>query len=340
MTDKIFPDDYYKYDDFNYRKYIKQIYKDLDNGYVENPRNLLEKYIGKKYSKVFICGMGGSGIASDLLKIYLEEEVDITTVKDYKLPINASKEDLIIISSYSGNTEEAISCYREARRINANILIICSGGKLDNYAEQTNTPLIRLPQGYQPRAALAYCFSLFLRIFEELGIIKNKEKEVDEVTSYLSKQNFEKVAMDLSEKLLDKTPLIYTTTKHEAIGYRWKTQINENAKTLAFNSLIPELNHNELNGYENTNTNFHVIFLTFTDDFYRNKKRIQVTKKHITKKGVTATELEIKGNKLIKIFSALTLGDWISYYLALRLETNPWPVDLIEDFKKDLGPFV
>ncbi len=340
MAKKSFPEDYYEYDNFNYKKYIKQVPKDLSHGYVENPRNLLERIRGKEYKKVVMCGMGGSGIASDLLSLYLEEELEIISVKDYKLPSTVSDKDLVIISSYSGNTEEAISCYREARRLNATTLIVCSGGKLASYADQTNTPLIKLPQGYQPRAALAYSFTLFLRIFEELSLIKKKEKDVEEVVNYLGKQSFEKVAIDLSEKLVNKTPLIYTSTKYSPIGFRWKTQINENAKVLSFNSIIPELNHNEINGYVNTREGFHVIFLTFTNDFYRNKKRTEVTKKKITRRGITSTELEIKGNNLVNIFSAILLGDWLSYYLALRLETNPWPVDFIEDFKKDLGPFV
>ena len=111
------------------------------------------------------------------------------------------------------------------------------------------------------------------------------------------------------------------------------------SKIPAFSASLPELNHNELNGYVNASKDFHVFFLVFDDDFSRIKKRATITKELITSKGITATELEIKGGFLPKIFSSLLLGDWISYYTALKKGIDPTPVDIIEDFKRSMGPF-
>ena len=328
----------YKKDSLNYKKFLKNLKDDIRKGYQENPRNILEN-IKRDFNKVIVCGMGGSGIAADVLKIYLEE-TPIDVVKDYKLPLTVNKKDLVIISSYSGNTEEAISCFRDARRKELQSVILTSGGKLTETGLQTNTPVLKLPLGYPPRATLGYTFSYLIRILEELGIIKSKEKEIGGLIEYLSKKHLEKLAIDLSEKVVGKTPLIYASPKYYPIAYRWKTQFNENSKIHAFSSEIPELNHNELEGYNSGDKKYHVFLLVFDDDFSRIKKRTTITKEQISTKGVTATELEIKGNILAKIFSSILLGDWISYYTALKLGVDPTPVDFIEDFKKKMGPFV
>ncbi len=340
MSKEVFPDDYYKYDVSNFKRYLKGFKDDIRKAYDYNPRNFLNDIDRKSIRRVLVCGMGGSGIAADLLGVYLDGEVEIITVRDYNLPSSATSNDLVIISSYSGNTEEAISCYRSARRTGCQTVFLSSGGKLQSTSESTNLPFIKMPEGYQPRCALPYSFFQTLRILEELALVKSKEKEVKSVIDYFNKNSLEKVGLDLSEKLDGKTPLIYTSLKYYPVAFRWKTQFNENAKTLAFANYLSEMNHNELHGFVNLNSNYHAIFLTFDDDFSRIKKRIDVSKQVITKHDVTATELDIKGSLLVKLMSSVLLGDWVSYYTALRLKTDPTPVDVIERFKKDLGPFV
>ena len=332
-----FPNSHYKFDKSNFKRFFA-IQNDIIQSYNSNPRNVLEDI--KKPSKVYICGMGGSAIASDMLKIYLKKELEIITIRNYHLPETINKNDLVIISSYSGNTEESINCYRTARRLGVQIIIHTSGGKLAETASQARLALIKLPTGYPPRSALASSFFLLLRLFEDLGLITKKQEEVDALVDYIQKNNFENISMNLSEKLVNKIPLIYASENYYPVAYRWKTQFNENAKIAAFSGSYPELNHNELEGFSQNKELFHVISLTFDDDFSRMKKRINNTKQALTTNGISVTELEIKGSSLNKIFSAVLLGDWVSYFLALRLEVDPYPVAVIEKFKRSLGPFI
>ena len=332
-----FPQTHYKYDPSNFKRFLST-QSDIINSYGSNPRNLLENI--KKPPKIYICGMGGSAIASDLLAMYLKEEVEIITIRDYALPPLTTKSDLVILSSYSGNTEESISCYRHARRIGCQILIHTSGGKLEDTAKQANIPIIYLSKGYPPRSALAMSFFLLLRVFEELGLVKKKKSEVDELVDYLNKTDFVALSTGLSEKLVGKVPLVYTSVSYSSVALRWKTQFNENAKTQAFSNVFPELNHNELESFKFNKDLFHVIILSFDDDISRMKKRMTNTKGALTTNGVSVTELNIKGKKLNKIFSSVLLGDWVSYLLALRLEVDPYPVEVIERFKRAMGPFI
>lgn len=338
MEETIFPDSHYIYDKANFKKAIAGASDDLRKGYQEDVRSKVNSYV-KKYKKVIMCGMGGSGICADMLKVYLAEEVEIISNKTYSLPLNIDREnDLVIISSYSGNTEEALHCYKEAKRLEVAIIAVTSGGKLKSQADLANYPVIKLPDGYQPRAALSYSFAIILKIFEELSIIKNKETQLASLIEYLSKQNTQKVAIELAQKIGSKTPLIYASSKYSQIAYRWRTQFNENSKILAFNNQIPEVNHNELNAFVNRYEKYHAIFLSYDDDFSRIKKRMKLTKDIMAASGVSVTELEVKGTLLNKIFSSIMLGDWTSYYLALLLETEPSNVKIIEKFKRDMGP--
>ena len=328
-----------KKDKKSFRKYLAHLHEDIRAAYSSNPRIHLENIKRTKDKKIFVCGMGGSGVATDLLSIYLEE-VQIIAVKNYSLPAIATDKDLVIISSYSGNTEEAISCYRSARRIGCDTLILSSGGKLRDIADKGRIPFISIPGGYPPRCAVAYMFFTILRIIEELGLIGSKKEEISELIDYLLKTDVESLAFNLSEKLEDKMPIIYSSEKYFGITARWKTQFNENAKMPAFANKFPELNHNELNGFSFYADQFYLIILSFDDDISRMKKRAKCTKQVLSKQGLNVTQLDIKGKLLNKIFSTVLLGDYLSYYTALRRSVDPTPVEVIEEFKKLMGPFI
>ena len=142
---------------------------------------------------------------------------------------------------------------------------------------------------------------------------------------------------DLADKLVDKIPLIYTSDRLKAVAIRWKSEFNENSKVQSFYNVFPELGHNEIVGYTNLKGNFYVIILKDDGDYIRVKKRMDITKAMIKKKGVYATEIGITGGSLLtRIFSAIYIGDWTSYYLALKYSTDPTPVDVIEELKNAL----
>jgi glucose/mannose-6-phosphate isomerase len=294
------------------------------------------------FNRIIICGMGGSCIPGDLLKIYLNDSnIPIETFRRYSLPNYIDKNTLVFCISYSGSTEETLSMYKEAARKGCKIVCICSGAKLEKLAETNRTPLIKVPAGLQPRAAVVYQFFPLIRVLENNGLIPSKEKEVKNLIDSLQKQNIKDLAMKLSEKLFNKIPLIYASEKFYPVAYRWKTQFNENSKVMAFSHSFSELDHNEITGYTNLKGDFYAIILTIDEDEHRMQKRIQITKDLIQKKGVPVIEINIKGNYfLTKIFSAIQIGDLASVYLAFKYYADPGDTSLIEELKEKLGPYI
>jgi len=337
------PENLEKLDPENMRQTILDTPLLAEQGYKLVEALDLNKVKGK-YSSVIITGMGGSSIAGLLLQNYLsDEKLHISIIQDYNLPIWADKHTLVMVCSYSGNTEETLSVFKDARRKECRIIAITSDGKLDEYAGVSRIPLVKLPLGFQPRAAMTIQFFAMLRLLERLRLVRSRAKEVFRLKKDLKPQlqTLEKNAILLSEKLVHKTPIIYTSKRFKAVGYRWKCQFNENSKVLAFNNVFSEMNHNELEGYENIRGEYHAILLRFDDDHRRIQKRMSLTKEIMLRKGISDTDIGIRGPSLLsKLFSAVILGDLTSYYLAMRLRTNPAEVRLIEDFKKKLGPYV
>lgn len=340
------PEDYHKFDPENMRQAILEIPMQAEQGYKLVEAFDLSKVKGK-YASIIIIGMGGSSIAGLLLQTYLfDEKLHIYVIQDYSLPNWVDKHTLVMACSYSGNTEETLSTFKEARRRGCKVIAITTGGKLEEYAKVSRTPIITLPKfptGFQPRAAMAIEFFAMLRILERLRLVESRAREVLRLKNdlKLQLQTLEKNAIVLSEKLINKTPIIYTSKRFEAVGYRWKCQFNENSKVMAFNNVFSEMNHNEIEGFENVRGDYHAILLKFDEDHRRIQKRMSLMKEIMLRKGVSDTEIGIRGPSLLsKMFSAIILGDLTSYYLALRLRTNPSEIRLIEDFKKKLGPYV
>ncbi|PIN81397.1 bifunctional phosphoglucose/phosphomannose isomerase [Candidatus Woesearchaeota archaeon CG10_big_fil_rev_8_21_14_0_10_32_9] len=340
-SEQSFPEDYYKYDTRNFKKFLDEFANDIRKGYNQSFRHQISNIKKTEGMRIIVCGMGGSGIAAMLMQTYLEDEpIDFELANSYGISGKLTSKDLVILSSYSGNTEEVISCYRQARRIGSQVIIIASGGKLEELAGMGRLPLIKLPKEYPPRAALGLMFFTLLRLLQDLAIISDKSDEVDSLTETFTGKNFNEFGVNLSEKLNGKIPIIYSSNIFYPVAYRWKTQLNENAKTLAFSNQISEMNHNELNGFENKNGIFHVVLITTDEDISRIRKRTGLVKEILQKNGVDVTELHVKGSRLNKIFTAVLAGDYTSYYLALRYGIDPYPVDTIEKFKRDLGPFI
>lgn len=292
----------------------------------------------KKIDKIIITGMGGSALPGDILKAYLSDyNIPIFVNKDYFLPEFTNSKTLVFIISYSGNTEETIQSYRNALRKGAEIVVITSNGKLGKLCNKQKVNSIIVPKGVQPRLAYGYLFFSVLGVLQNSGLIDDKTKEIQKTIDTLKKPLFKERAEELAERLVDKIPIIYSSKRLDAIAYKWKINFNENTKILAFHNVFPELNHNEINGYVNVKGNFHVLLLKDEDDYQRIKKRMSVTKRLIKSKGVPVTEIALSGScKLAKIFSAIYLGDWTSYFLALRYGTDPTPVEIVEELKKQL----
>ena len=298
--------------------------------------------------KVLVTGMGGSAIAGSLLQSYCSEKAPLLSVqvsKGYEVPGNVDKSTLVIAISYSGNTEETLSAVKSAMRKGARLVVVASGGKLKQQAEQLNKPVVEIPEGFQPRAAMPYLFVPLLNVLHGSGLIPDPSAEISASINSLraTAGNYKERARSLAEKLVGKVPLIYASDKMAGIAYRWKTQLNENAKIHAFSHVFPELNHNELVGFSKLNANYYVIILEDEADTRRIKERMRLTKEVAGSKGIPSTQIVIKGEYLLtRILSAVHIGDLASVYLAKLTGVDPEPIAIIENFKKELGkvPFV
>ncbi len=300
---------------------------------------------------VTVLGMGGSAIGGDLVRGYLSGsfELPIGVVRDYTLPQWVNRGWLVISSSYSGNTEETLSGYQEALRRGAKVIAITTGGKLGELAIKDGCPWIRIPPGYPPRAALAY--SLFPTLLVLSRLFGLGDQETNGVADHLrglrekyrpESPTEENLAKKVATKLYGRLPLIYSAPgPFEAVATRWKGQLAENAKTLSFTNLFPELNHNEVVGWEvggGVKEKAISLFLQDVDYHPRILSRMELTAEMMENDGVEVLKLKGVGRNLLqRVLSLIHLGDWVSLYLALLEGIDPTPVKRIDWFKGRLA---
>jgi glucose/mannose-6-phosphate isomerase len=302
---------------------------------------------------ITLAGMGGSAIGGDLARSYLASELKIPfwVCRNYNLPEFVNEKSLVFVSSYSGNTEETLSAYQEAKRRKAKIIAITSGGKLLEESKNFNYPFILLPKGFPPRAALGYSFTPILVTLSRSGLVSDKMEELEKASKFLEenrneysleRKTGENPAKTLAVNLFQKIPIIYSSTDYfDAVGYRWKGQLCENSKILAFNNYFPEFNHNELVGWkvlEHIRDRVVVIILQDKEDHPRIQRRMQIVKEIIEKEKVKVIEIKSEGeNLLCRIFSLIQLGDFTSFYLAILNQVDPTPVKVIDLLKNKLA---
>ncbi|MCM8782983.1 MAG: bifunctional phosphoglucose/phosphomannose isomerase [Candidatus Omnitrophica bacterium] len=307
----------------------------------------------KDFNKVVFLGMGGSAIGGEFIKSYLYNEIDvpILVLREYDLAQFIDKYSLVFVLSYSGDTEETLSAYDQAKRRDSTIIAISSGGRLKDICLNDGTTFIPIPSGFPPRAALGYLGILPLGILERLGMIKKREYEYEEMFSVLEElkkrslhpmiAKSQNIAKYIAYKIYQKLPLIYTASLNfEVVAMRFRAQINENAKSLALSNLFPEMNHNEIQGFINLKNVFkHLVAIFLKDNQLhpRVKKRIEITEQILRDKGVPVFEIFSLGRYLLtRIFSLIYIGDFISFYLALLYKTDPTPVETISYLKERL----
>ncbi|MFH1838423.1 MAG: bifunctional phosphoglucose/phosphomannose isomerase [Candidatus Kuenenbacteria bacterium] len=331
-----------KYDNSNMRGMILNSYKQFETGIKIAEQIKIKK---RKYDKIIISGMGGSAWPGGIIRTYLdlkkEIKIPIIVNRIYSLPNQTTKNSLIFISSYSGNTEEALSVYKEALKKKLLIVGFCVGKKLEKMCLKDKIPFVKYPDdgpNFQPRFATGYTFSSMLTVLANLGIIKNQSKDILSFKKYLEKiiPVLEEQGKNLAQKLFNKIPIIYASDEFKTIAQIWTIKFTENSKTLAFWNYFPELNHNEMNGYANIKgKNFFTIILKSNIAHQRIIKRAEITAQMIQERGGGVVVLDMQGKNILeKIFSSIILSDWTSYYLALLNNQDPTPVEMVEEFKK------
>jgi len=286
---------------------------------------------------ITFVAMGGSMHPGFILKTYLENiqcKKQINIVRDYTIPAWVSKKGFLILVSYSGNTAETLEAYKQAYREGYQMFVIASGGKLQEAAEKNSTPFIALPKGYQPRHSMYIMMGLVFQIMQNSGIIEKHEELFQEAVRILKKPIFEDMGKQIAEKIGKKIPVIYATPKLIGAAERWKICITENAKMHSFYNVLPEMDHHEINAYATKIQEIHAIFLVDEEETRLHRQRISATKQIIKDFNYTTTEIVIKGpSYLSRLLSAMSIGDWTSYYCAQQMGVDPLKVEVVEKLK-------
>ncbi|MCS7245214.1 MAG: bifunctional phosphoglucose/phosphomannose isomerase [candidate division WOR-3 bacterium] len=315
---------------------IRSIPKQLKESF-EFPTYKVEGHI----KKIGICGMGGSGIVGDIVKGLIGDKIIIEVVKDYHIPSYLDANSLVFIISYSGNTEETISAFESAFKNGCRIIIITSGGKLKEIAEKYEIPLILIPKGYPPRGAIGYMLGSVLLNLEKNGIVQIS-RELKESIEFLDKltkefESHSSIAFEIASKLYLRLPIIYSTKRTYHIAYRWQTQINENAKSFCHINVLPEMNHNEINGIKNPQSIISrswLIFIYDESDDERIKRRIEITSEILKDSVMGVSTIKGKGETYLhKMLYLIILGDYVSYFLARMYNEDPYSIPRIEELK-------
>lgn len=336
-----------KYDPQNQFKVLQDSYKQID--YAWNNEFDIAKLKSKKFRNIIVSGLGGSAISADLIQNFLKDELKIpySVNRNYVLPAYADMNTLLIISSYSGNTEETISVLNRGIMSKCSIICISSGGKVEEIASDEKVTLIKLQKGYQPRYALGLSFFSLLKLLSGLNIVPEQDEVVRQIKNLWRRKGEifskeENTAYAYAEKLIGFIPLIYSVADFtSAAGYRFKCQLNENSKMHAFHNVIPELNHNEIIGWETFSENqINAKLISILDSSYPSqiKRRFEITSELASKKGleylnILSNEADFK----VRLLDLIYLFDWITYYAAVLRGYNPSEIDYIHILKERLA---
>jgi glucose/mannose-6-phosphate isomerase len=306
----------------------------------------------EKPQNIVIVGMGGSAISGEILRDWLHDRLplSIEVCRDYTLPAYVNSKTLVIVNSYSGNTEETLNAFLFAVHRKCMVLAITSGGLLAQFCKKIQIPCVLIPSGLQPRAALPYMFFSIPVLLQKMGILPYVEEKLNqtiEIIETVSKENSPEVplkknkAKTIATQILGTIPVVYGFRQYACVAHRMKAQFNENSKVPSKSELFPELNHNETVGYDaptNLLDNLSVILIRDPEEPTEITNRIEITAELVFNKAKSVTEITAQGQtKLAKMFSVLCLGDYVSVYLAVLQNKDPTPVKIIDEVKAELA---
>ena len=298
------------------------------------------------------AGMGGSAIGGDVVSVLEKECIDIPffVCRGYSVPNWVNKNTLVICSSYSGNTEETLAALDDSMVKGAQVCGITTGGSLAKKLETENKDVVIIPSGLQPRAALAFSFVPMIKLLQKIGILNTRiDSWLPEVIESLLNcrelhclDSNENPIIELADQIHNKIPIIYSdNSSMNVAALRLKGQICENSKMLCYHNDLPELNHNEIVGWENNSILFDHLFLIWLSDKADNervKHRMAITQTILNEKKVDQHVIKMKGNLFqVRFLNMIHYGDWLSYWCAIAHNTDPSPVSNIDRLKKELS---
>ena len=330
----------------------KDMYSVLCDSYkqIEYISNLGKLGYTDDYSSVnsiVIVGMGGSAIAGDFVKnlFFSFSTLPVQVIRNYNIPVHINSNTLVVVSSYSGNTEETISAMKQALQLKAKVIVISTGGMVCDLAKENNLVVVKLQSGFQPR------YAFYMSIFAMLKFINDAEIITFD-NSYFSKScnlleqlsvkygNEQSDAYKIAEQLIGSIPLIYSCVDlTEAVGQRFKGQLNENSKMHAFYNAIPEMNHNEIVGWQGVSEDdkFKAVFILDKAYNKRIKLRFSIVKKILISSGIDVIELQSdEEDYSMRLLHLVFLCDWISFYAAILANRDPVEIKNINLLKEEL----
>ncbi|NQU67449.1 MAG: bifunctional phosphoglucose/phosphomannose isomerase [Candidatus Marinimicrobia bacterium] len=301
---------------------------------------------------ILVLGMGGSAIGGDIVKVIAQNDCKIPIIvnRSYRVPSWVSQNTLVIASSYSGNTEETLSAYQDAKDRGANFIAMTTGGKLAELANLSEYDIIPMISGLQPRAAVGYSFTLLIGILIRLGflltsyfdLLSAAAQSIIDYTGLLSDYTVPNHALDVSRQLMNTIPVIYGSEDTTWVAaLRMRGQLAENSKMMAFHHHIPEMNHNEIEGwgsYPELLKNFSIVWIPDESDHSRSLARMDITENLLS--GISGAQIKLNcegNNRLERLLKLIHLIDWISYYLALLNQVDPSPVNRIMKLKSKMS---
>jgi glucose/mannose-6-phosphate isomerase len=299
-------------------------------------------------TRVVFAGMGGSALAALVGQSWPSFNLPFEICRNYDIPSYVDASTLVFASSYSGNTEETVSAIGQAAAKGAPIIVIASGGKLGEIAEQNGYPFLAIPSGLQPRHALLYMLKALLVATDSYGITSGKADELTAKADFLQQATAAWIptvptatnqAKLLAQEMIGKSVVVYAGPKMAPAAYKWKISFNENAKQVAWTNQFPEFNHNEFLGWtkQPTDKPYAVIDLRSSLEHPRVQKRFEVSARLLSGMRPSPEIVEAQGGDLLEqLLWTIALGDFVSLYTALLNGLNPTPVDLIEKFKASL----
>jgi glucose/mannose-6-phosphate isomerase len=322
-------------------------------------RTVKVPYKKKDIANIVVSGLGGSAIGGDVLRAYTSDQISVPVIvnRHYFLPAFVDSSTLLIISSYSGDTEETIAVHADAVKRGAKIVCISANGEIAKRARALKQPLITIPGGLPPRTALGYSFMPMLAVLEYMKFIPSQQRFIEETVAML--RLFAKLfggdsvknnpALMIAQRLHGKLPVVYSSAdRFDVVNIRWRGQISENAKTLAYGHVVPEMNHNEFVGWsrefhkgntpDKLGKSIGVVLLRDREDYARVQMRFEVMKRIIAPLAGDLIEVKSEGKSLLtRMFYLIHLGDWVSYHLAKLNNVDPTPVKVIDYLKDELG---
>lgn len=307
---------------------------------------------GRAITQVIVAGMGGSALAADMARVVLRDELKVPfeVVRDYTLPGYANKGTLVIVSSFSGNTEETVACMQQALQYGCEVAVITSGGKLKQAALEHNAMLGLIPPDSEARYGMVYNLRILLRVLAEFNVVSDSMyNDMAALAPWLQRESElwakasatdHNYAKQLALLAVGKTPVFYAGPLMAPVAYKWKISWNENAKNVAMWNVLPEFSHNEFVGWSGLPVEkpFAVFDLVSELEHPRVLKRLTVTDTLLSGKRPKATVVPIAGETVLaQLLWGVVLGEFVSIYVAVLNNIDPTPVALVDKMKAQLG---